>query len=592
MKNVKANPIDNRADDLDTRCFPDLFCNGDNGMHAERGQPLTFGEFVKCKVMSVYSQFRLNIQYLFFLLSLASNNQIRSGIYTTMNTAANVKNMTVQLLKSKLDNKEFDANASNIFSRLRNSSAFWKRPRNDINCMVRNYGPATWFLTISPSEYHWEDLGQYLRNVNGDEARGKSISALIAMDPISTSRFMDNKFHAMLKFICSPNGPLGHVAHYAWRREYQSRGLQHFHIMIWIKDAPVLGVATNKEVIEIISRYASCRIPDSTNFPELHSRVMNYQKHHHNSYCQRAKKTKYGKFVKVCRFGFSRPITNEFVLRNIAKSIHGRRKLKLKSRLYDLRRTAEEIDINDYNPAILMAWKGNMDIQYIGEKSCAISSYITKYSTKPEKSFSGDGFSDIAASKPLFTKLWMMGQRILSTRECGALEAADTLLQIPLFGTDEDTTIKWLDIRMERNRKLKNWKTIEGMDVNRTDIFCDSMIDTHYPQRPTELEDICLFDFASKYDIVDEEPKKKDAKYYPYGAKYIKERKKPCLVNHYNYNMEKKTRNSTSTLCCSYSNHFGKRRHCWIHNLHMQKHLIPAKIPLLMRYNTTKGFKK
>lgn len=64
-------------------------------------------------------------------------------------------------------------------------------------------------------------------------------------------------------------------------------------------------------------------------------------------------------------------------MRDVASSIHGRRKLKLKSRLYDLRRTAEEIDINDYNPAILMAWEGNTDIQFIGEKSCAPTSYIT-----------------------------------------------------------------------------------------------------------------------------------------------------------------------------------------------------------------------
>jgi len=33
----------------------------------------------------------------------------------------------------------------------------------------------------------------------------------------------------------------------------------------------------------------------------------------------------------------------------------------------------------------------------------------------------------------------------MTHRECGALEAADTLLGISLYGTDRNTTIKWLD---------------------------------------------------------------------------------------------------------------------------------------------------
>lgn len=538
MKNVVASPLDNRELELDIKCFPDLFCYGENGMRAPRGQPLTLAEYIKCRVMSVHSQFRLNIQYLFFLLSLININQMISGIYTTLNTVTHVKNMTVGILKEKLANKEFDTNASSIFNRLRNSSAFWNKPRNDINCMVRNYGPATWFLTFSPSEYDWEDLGKYLREINGDKAKkGMSISALVAMDPISTSRFIDNKFKAMLKFITMPNGPLGHVEHYAWRREYQSRGLQHFHLMLWVKDAPILGKSTDEEVSLFIRKFVTCHIPDSTNFPVLHLRVKKYQQHYHNSYCQRTKKNKQGKFLKVCRFGFSRPISSTFVMRNVATSIHGRRKLKLKSRLYDLHRTAEEIDINDYNPAIMMAWQGNMDIQFIGEKSSALSYYITKYTTKAEKSFSGEGFSDISASKPLFTKLFLMGQRLLSNRECGSLEAADTLLQISLFGTDIDTTIKWLDIRMERNRKLKNWKDIQTMTDDRQDIFPPSLIDNHYPNRPEELEDMCLFDFAKNYEIVNTKPQ--SGTWYPYGEKFLKLRKKPCLINHYNYNMQK-----------------------------------------------------
>jgi len=32
--------------------------------------------------------------------------------------------------------------------------------------MTQHYGSATWFLTLSPSEWLWEDLDEYIREVN------------------------------------------------------------------------------------------------------------------------------------------------------------------------------------------------------------------------------------------------------------------------------------------------------------------------------------------------------------------------------------------------------------------------------------------
>lgn len=118
--------------------------------------------------------------------------------------------------------------------------------------MIQHYGPATWFLTLSPSEYLWSDLIEYLREVN-PTMTDASDNFLIATDPVSVSRFMDNKFRAMLDFICSKSNPIGEVIHYFWRREYQTRGTQHFHLLIWIKDAPILEVSSTEDVANFIS---------------------------------------------------------------------------------------------------------------------------------------------------------------------------------------------------------------------------------------------------------------------------------------------------------------------------------------------------
>jgi len=63
------------------------------------------------------------------------------------------------------------------------------------------------------------------------------------------------------------------------------------------------------------------------------------------------------------------------------EAVAGRKELKANSHLYDLPHTSKERMINDYSSAVLSVWEGNMDIQFIGEKSAILNWYITKYTT-------------------------------------------------------------------------------------------------------------------------------------------------------------------------------------------------------------------
>jgi hypothetical protein len=42
---------------------------------------------------------------------------------------------------------------------------------------------------------------------------------------------------------------------------------------------------------------------------------------------------------------------------------------KNNKKMYNLRRSHNEMYINDYNPAILLIWQSNMDIQFINDPS-------------------------------------------------------------------------------------------------------------------------------------------------------------------------------------------------------------------------------
>ena len=56
-------------------------------------------------------------------------------------------------------------------------------------------------------------------------------------------------------------------------------------------------------------------------------------------------------------------------LHSVMEAVACRKCLKANSHLYDLSCKSNDVRINDYNPAILLAWEGNMNIQFIGEVS-------------------------------------------------------------------------------------------------------------------------------------------------------------------------------------------------------------------------------
>merc|ERR1711974_110054 len=83
----------------------------------------------------------------------------------------------------------------------------------------------------------------------------------VAKDPVGTAIFIENKFQATLKFMLSNDNPIGEIDHYFIRREYQGRGIPHFHCIIWIKDSPVIGENDDSEIAEFIGKYVTCEVP-------------------------------------------------------------------------------------------------------------------------------------------------------------------------------------------------------------------------------------------------------------------------------------------------------------------------------------------
>ncbi|KAL6421582.1 hypothetical protein ACFW04_014311 [Cataglyphis niger] len=203
--------------------------------------------------------------------------------------------------------------------------------------------------------------------------------------------------------------------------KYQGRGIQHFHLLIWIKSAPIFGEFTIEEVFKFILQYIKCKMPDQNISPLLYTRI---------NICIS------DIYITIIVFVLKKKDIKLYV--NLENFSTGRKQLKHKSRFYDLLRTDNEVNINDYNPVLLTVWEANY--------------------------------------------LWNIALRFTNNREC-----------ILLYGTDQNTTIKWLYVNQIRYRKLKNRKEIEALDAESTDIFYLSLIDNHYPHSPNELHNMYLY---------------------------------------------------------------------------------------------------
>ena len=316
---------------------------------------------------------------------------------------------------------------------------------------------------------------------------------------------------------------LGKVDHFYWKKEYQARGAPHYHVLLWIRGAPVIGRHDPDRVLAWIQERITCHIPDQKSSPELHRLVTRYQLHKCSNYCKRRKKCGKYSFITRCRFGFPRQACENAKLNPVQES------LKSRNRIYQLTRTNSEVRVNDYNPLLLILWKANIDIQFIAENSLALAHYVSGYVTKAARSNMQEIWQEVGESKSLYSRLWSFGIRSLRFRECGLYEASDLLLGDHL--TEKSDTVKWLDVSMphKRSRRLKNHKQLQQIakhspdTKNTKNIFEDNLVDTYYPQRPQEQEDVCLYDFVANYEWQDRDDD---------GNRKYRKLSKPRLPNH------------------------------------------------------------
>uniref|UniRef100_A0A1X7TTM4 Helitron helicase-like domain-containing protein n=1 Tax=Amphimedon queenslandica TaxID=400682 RepID=A0A1X7TTM4_AMPQE len=523
--NVKEAPIDNRQEHLDLLCFPTLFPTGQYGEHNSRqsypAQTLSFSEYIKSRLLNKDSRFRRNHSYCLHYYGLKINKALKTGIYNLLKTSRGNVGQTVAEILEKINvlDEEFEGNLSTMLAPIRGTNQYWFRVKGEVKAMIAEYGSPTLFLTLSSAEYDSADIAQYLRKVN-NAPQSYSISRLCTEDPVSVSRQFSYKFKDFFNIVILQRGVLGKVEQYYVKKEYQMRGAPHYHILLWIENAPIVGIDCPEEVCSFIQDRITCHIPDSNTSPDLNFLVTKYQMHKCSKYCKR--NIKVGKtYVSRCRFDFPRPVRDSICINDVENS------LKSCNKIYYLKRNEKEVRVNDYNPLLLKLWRANMDLHYIAERSLSLTEYVTGYVTKAEKSHAQDLWDEVSSCDNIYSRLWKIGQKLLRAKEVGLYEASDLLLGESFYM--KSVTVQYVNVYLphKRSRKIKNYSYLTKMDRSSKDIFNPSIIEDFYPTRPNNMEDVSLYEFVAnyKFDKIGEN-----------GEREYKLRSKPVLPNHRKFN--------------------------------------------------------
>ena len=512
MLNIGADPIPYYEPNVDCESFPEQFPYGTGGRTALREKKLQDATFEQTRLMTSDNYQRRNIQYILHLVGQKEKRLIKEGIFSVQNKS--FQSMTKKDIcdNARDENSELLKRITSVLRKLPTQREFWSEIRSKVEAMVFEFGPPTFWATFSPGEYDDQEMLKYLRERNSDipGVETMTVSQLVCKDPILACTYLQTKFDATLKFMLSDANPIGKIKHHFVRTEYQTRLMPHFHCFFWVEDAPIIGRDSEDTILNFIGKYVSCKLPSPNEDPLMFGLVKKYQLHHCNSYCLR--KPKKGRGKARCKFSFPRAASIKPILHGVASSIASHKTGSYKKRLYEVERKHNERYINDYNPTLLYLWKGNVDIQFIGEESESLVEYISKYATKAPRSAISDFELDAIQvnSKSNFGKLFQLASKLMKDRELGAMEARNFLLSEKPVQTN--TSFMFINTVYASKRKsvLKSKKDLESLPDDSKDIYYGDLIGTWYPKRPPydksngnlNLKEMSLFEFAKTYERV------------------------------------------------------------------------------------------
>ena len=568
-----------RALEMEGKCFPVEFPDASNTYATTRDPKVAPLAYFKARLFSADNRFARNPEYIFFAQYVTEVHKINSGISIAMrigNTSTSEgRKITASMLTDQDQVRKLIKRDEGykFLKQVRGTPAYWEKSKKDLFALIRQLGIPTFFVTFSAADRRWSEITNAILTHLGRQPMTQEQHMnmtweehcrIIMENPVIATIMFYNRVKTFISdVIRSPANPIGEVVDFYYRTEFQQRGWPHIHMVVWVKNAPILDENTDEEVTNFADKYISCEIPPETD-TELHDIVCSVQTHSqtHTKSCRKTGKT--------CRFNFPRPPSNRtFICRGTvvsesheqddnpcnddvvneqkhdscieAKKLEQKNAKETLKNVWDLlldkerqfttfndvleaagisqdefeenlstctnrqtiyyKRRIEEQWINNYNPHLIRAWNGNMDIQYVMDPySCVM--YIVSYISKSEREM-GDLLKNAQreASKgndEAIAQLRKLGSLYLHHREISVMGSIYFICGLPL----QMSTRKVIFVQTDKDSQ-KISKPLHVLQ-NNADECEDPWQTTHidkYIARPnnTEFNNMCMAKFFSHY---------------------------------------------------------------------------------------------
>ncbi|XP_059070801.1 uncharacterized protein LOC131860407 [Cryptomeria japonica] len=542
--------------------FPTLFFG--SARDDDITKRFTYQKIAQWELLTSHRQFAYHTTNLFFKTVKVLIQQVISTMWVRIRKGQlKGKKLIAKDVKEKPNlERMLKSNIGYIdFKRIRISPDYTHQLKKNVFAMIRQLGPPTFFLTFTSAEQNWEPLMTTLQQLHDlhyskvDEQRditqiGNHKFQLIKKDPVTCARYYRHRINAMKKLILSDNSFFGDISDYFSVTEFQNRGNEHDHFLIWTKDAPIYGKATTTDIVQFVDKYITC----STE--HLDNSLANLHKHHHTKQCRRNKKTN-------CRYNFPfPPMQNTMILEPLLekneKIMSNSTKIysTLQIENYDasctvqdfldeiqitedqyilalrstiqrptllLQRKPSQIWNNSFAKQMPLLWNANTDAQFI-LNAYAAAMYCSSYIAKVDKSMT-QAFNKIRKEHQhenidAIQMIKKLGNALLNLQQMSSQQAAHIVLSLPLNKSSRKCI--FIDTRPDDERTfiLKPPKQLRKELDDSEDIICKSLMH-YYIQRPPTITAICLAEFVATYN--------KD------GTK-IKQKAKPNIIRFINYN--------------------------------------------------------
>ena len=347
----------------------------------------------------------------------------------------------------------------------------------------------------------------------------------VSSHPVASSRYFDHRIQQFFKYIImGPHSPFGNVEDFVYRTEFQKRRSPHIHGLLWVKNAPVFGKSSDKEICQYIDSCMSC----SLDVTEEEKPFVKLQAHKHSRTCKKMIRGK-----PTCRFGVPWPPMQETrilypletenagetnVLKECYQSLMSNlNKLPadietheswlayndinedtyikiirstLKRPKVFLKRKPGEYRVNAYMKGLLGVWQANHDVQFVLDPYQCVT-YMCDYMMKAQK-----GMSDLlraaceeakAGNMDIRQTVHHIGNRFLNAVEEPIQASCYSLLQLAISNSSRKKEYINTSPAEERVGLTKSLAELEELKPDSKDVTYKSNID-RYTMRPKKLE--------------------------------------------------------------------------------------------------------